>query len=70
MRYCNKECQVADYKSRHRDDCKNFVQPPFTTAFLTDPVGNAKFPQAPIFASGQKEGVGCWVSIHGGADVL
>ncbi|RDX57373.1 hypothetical protein OH76DRAFT_1395171 [Lentinus brumalis] len=67
VRYCNRDCQTADYKSRHKEECSEFVHPPFTTAFLTEPVGDAKYARDPVFAKGSLNGVGCWVSVKGGS---
>ena len=65
VRYCSKECQVADYKATHKDECQGFVHPPFTTAFITQPYGDNAYPPHPIFGSGHEpEGVGYWVSIR------
>ncbi len=43
------------------------MHPPFTTAFLTEPVGDAKYARDPVFAKGSLNGVGCWVSVKGGS---
>ncbi|RDX57375.1 hypothetical protein OH76DRAFT_1476775 [Lentinus brumalis] len=67
-RYCNKECQVADYKARHKEECAAFVYPPMTRAFVTEPVGDEKYAQRPVFAHAYREGVGCWVSVDGEYD--
>ncbi|TFK94054.1 hypothetical protein K466DRAFT_467579, partial [Polyporus arcularius HHB13444] len=68
VHYCGRACQLADYKARHRDDCVNFARPPFTAEFLTEPIGEAQFAQAPVFASGHKDGVGFWVSVAGNVE--
>ncbi len=58
-RYCNQTCQLADFKSRHKRECANFINPPTTSAFLVNPVGNERFPQHPTFAHWHEYGVGC-----------
>ncbi|KAI0714258.1 hypothetical protein C8T65DRAFT_828789 [Cerioporus squamosus] len=67
-RYCGRECQVADYKTRHRAECAGFARPPFTTSFLTEPIGDHKYPQDPVFARGHMNGIGFWVSVSGSVD--
>ncbi|TFK94086.1 hypothetical protein K466DRAFT_658079 [Polyporus arcularius HHB13444] len=67
-RYCDRECQVADYKTRHKAECAGFVHPPFTTSFLTEPLGDDKYPQDPLFAKGHLNGVGFWVSVSSSVD--
>ncbi|TFK94081.1 hypothetical protein K466DRAFT_510485 [Polyporus arcularius HHB13444] len=64
VRYCNKECQKADYAARHKQDCAEFADPPFTTDFLTVPIENQKYPRNPIIGQDHEEGVGVWVSIR------
>ncbi|RPD60006.1 hypothetical protein L226DRAFT_63524 [Lentinus tigrinus ALCF2SS1-7] len=68
VHYCGRACQLADYKARHRGDCVGFVRPPYTAEFLTEPIAEAKFAQAPVFASGHKDGVGFWVSVVGNVE--
>ncbi|OJT10916.1 hypothetical protein TRAPUB_12572, partial [Trametes pubescens] len=64
-RYCDQTCQLADFKARHKRECANFVHPPNTSAFLTKPVANERYPQHPAFAHWHEDGVGCWVTIAG-----
>ncbi|KAH9903001.1 hypothetical protein C8Q73DRAFT_661874 [Cubamyces lactineus] len=67
-RYCNQECQLADFKARHKRECANFAYPPTTSAFLIRPVAGEQYPQHPVFAHAHQDGVGCWVSISGRID--
>ncbi|KAJ8469814.1 hypothetical protein ONZ51_g8750 [Trametes cubensis] len=67
-RYCNRECQLADFKARHKRECANFAYPPTTSAFLIRPVAGEQYPQHPVFAHAHQDGVGCWVSISGRID--
>ncbi|RPD60008.1 hypothetical protein L226DRAFT_534947 [Lentinus tigrinus ALCF2SS1-7] len=69
-RYCSKQCQVADYKARHKRECVDFVYPPLTRAFMTEPVNDERYPQRPVFARGHCQGVGCWVSVDGQFDCI
>ncbi|KAI0714253.1 hypothetical protein C8T65DRAFT_806224 [Cerioporus squamosus] len=64
VRYCNKECQKADYAARHKQDFAEFADTPFTTDFLTVPIENQKYPRNPIIGQDQEEGVGVWVSVR------
>ncbi|KAI0714290.1 hypothetical protein C8T65DRAFT_573559 [Cerioporus squamosus] len=66
--YCNRECQRKDYKTRHRHECTNFLYPPLTRAFMTEPMDDEKYPQRPVFAHTHQEGVGCWVSVNNWVD--
>ncbi len=59
---------MADYKARHKEECSAFVYPPMTRAFVTEPVGDEKYAQRPVFAHAYREGVGCWVSVDGEYD--
>ncbi|TFK94079.1 hypothetical protein K466DRAFT_22902 [Polyporus arcularius HHB13444] len=65
VRYCDERCQRADYIARHRSECTNFKAPPFTTTFMTQPIGSLKYALATVFARGYRDGVGCWISIRG-----
>ncbi|KAI1797157.1 hypothetical protein LXA43DRAFT_982973 [Ganoderma leucocontextum] len=67
-RYCDQTCQLADFKARHKRECPNFVHPPTTSVFFTEPVPGERFPQQPVFAHAHEHGVGCWVSIAGRID--
>ncbi|KDQ57398.1 hypothetical protein JAAARDRAFT_35117 [Jaapia argillacea MUCL 33604] len=65
VRYCDRTCQAAHYKARHKKDCAAFADPPFTRAFVTHPMDGRKYPETPIFGKNSVNGVGCWVSIGG-----
>ncbi|KAI0368589.1 hypothetical protein BV20DRAFT_998254 [Pilatotrama ljubarskyi] len=67
-RYCDANCQLADFKARHKRECANFANPPTTSVFLTKPVAGEKYPQHPVFAHWHEHGVGCWVSTAGRID--
>ncbi|KAI0749344.1 hypothetical protein C8Q80DRAFT_619092 [Daedaleopsis nitida] len=54
-RYCNQTCQLADFKGRHKRECSQFAAPPITTAFLTKPVANERFPQQPPFVQNRRK---------------
>ncbi|TFK94049.1 hypothetical protein K466DRAFT_477419 [Polyporus arcularius HHB13444] len=68
VRYCDRQCQLADYKARHKQECVDFVHPPLTRAFMTEPINDEQYPQRPVFARGHRQGVGCWVSVDGEFD--
>ncbi|KAI0368593.1 hypothetical protein BV20DRAFT_968945, partial [Pilatotrama ljubarskyi] len=68
VRYCNVKCQDAHYKASHKRECAEFVHPPFTTAFMTQPLDGRKYSREPIFAHDHIEGMGCWVSNAGQID--
>lgn len=67
-RYCNKDCQLADFTRVHRRECETFVHLPTTMAFLSTAENEQQFPPHPIFARSHQEHVGCWVSIDGRID--
>ncbi|KAI0714257.1 hypothetical protein C8T65DRAFT_806235 [Cerioporus squamosus] len=67
-KYCDQTCQLADFKSRHKRECANFINPPETSAFLARPVTNQPYAMQPVFASGHEDSVGCWVSVDGRTD--
>ncbi|RDX57343.1 hypothetical protein OH76DRAFT_1476752 [Lentinus brumalis] len=69
-RYCNKECQTADYKGYHKRECADFIHPPFTTAFLTEPTGPIMYAPETVFARGTQDGIGCWVSVKGATSTV
>ena len=66
--YCNKTCQIADYKRGHKRECQEFIHPPFVPDFVPEAIGDMKYERNPVFALGHNDGVGCWVSISGRAD--
>lgn len=69
MRYCDRTCQISDYKARHKHECANFTQLPATPgAFLTKPLAGERYPIHPLFAHWHEEGVGCWVTVEGCID--
>ncbi|KAI0714266.1 hypothetical protein C8T65DRAFT_151565 [Cerioporus squamosus] len=65
VRYCDEQCQRADYIARHRFECTEFTVPLFTTAFVTEPIGTLKHAPATTFARRSCDGVGCWISVRG-----
>ncbi|KAI0833436.1 hypothetical protein BC628DRAFT_1308562 [Trametes gibbosa] len=67
-RYCDQTCQLADFKSRHKRECANFLHPPTTSAFLTKPIANERYSHQPVFAHWHEDGVGCWVGVAGRID--
>ena len=67
-RYCDRQCQLADYKARHKQECAEFVCPPLSRVFRTEPVGEEQYAPRPVFARGHRDGVGCWVSVDGEYD--
>ena len=68
VRYCSKQCQIEDHRTRHKEDCLNFTRPPLVNMFLTEPIGDERYPHFPVFAHGHRDGVGCWVSEAGHID--
>ncbi|RDX57374.1 hypothetical protein OH76DRAFT_1368441 [Lentinus brumalis] len=68
VHYCDRKCQVAHYKAGHKEDCTNFVQPPLTSAFCTEPVGESAYARETVFGHGHMNGVGCWMSAVGVPD--
>ncbi|KAI1797211.1 hypothetical protein LXA43DRAFT_983264 [Ganoderma leucocontextum] len=67
-RYCNTKCQRADYLKDHRLDCIGFGDPPFTPAFLTNPIGDARYAVDPLFGRGERDGIGTWISVSSSID--
>ncbi|KAI0714252.1 hypothetical protein C8T65DRAFT_644433 [Cerioporus squamosus] len=66
VRYCDEQCQRADYIACHRQECADFTHPPFTTAFTTEPISAlTNCIPATILARGHRDGVGCWLSVRG-----
>ncbi|KAI0781648.1 hypothetical protein BC629DRAFT_1521246 [Irpex lacteus] len=65
VRYCSTVCQREHWQS-HRTSCQSLVDPPLCRSFNPKyiPTG-CKFPSTPIFARGDKDGVGCWCSSGG-----
>ncbi|TBU48897.1 hypothetical protein BD309DRAFT_997374 [Dichomitus squalens] len=61
-RYCDEQCQRADYRTNHRRVCAEFVNPPRTRAFRTHLIGPEEYAHSPIFAQGDKDGLGVWIS--------
>lgn len=68
VHYCGRDCQVADFQSRHRDECATFAHLPTTVAFLSTPDPTENFPHHPILAHANQAHVGCWVTIDGCVD--
>lgn len=66
--YCDRDCQVSDYQARHKEECVNFVHPPTTDGFLTNPIAGERYPPQPLFAHSYSDGVGCWVTVEGCID--
>lgn len=53
----------------HRQECIRFFNdPPFTTAFLTKPIGAAHYAVDPIFGRGERDDVCSWISVSGSID--
>lgn len=67
-RYCDRTCQVADYKVRHKLLCSTFAHPPTTIAFQHNAHPVEQFPLHQVFARGHSENVGCWVTVDGRVD--
>lgn len=67
-RYCNEDCQLADFTQAHKRECETFTRMPTTMAFLSTVEASERFPLHPLFAHWHEERVGCWVSIEGRID--
>ncbi|KAJ7581349.1 hypothetical protein C8J56DRAFT_959802 [Mycena floridula] len=70
VRYCNRTCQVADYKATHKQDCISFKDPPLCRDFTMNTRNpGCKFPQSMLFGRGHSKGdVGFWMSTAGTVD--
>ncbi|KAI1797161.1 hypothetical protein LXA43DRAFT_398971 [Ganoderma leucocontextum] len=68
VRYCGKRCQINHYRNGHKQDCRDFKQPPITAFFLTEPLRDKKYAPHPIFGHVHNEGLGMWVSVDGPID--
>ncbi|KAI0714291.1 hypothetical protein C8T65DRAFT_644617 [Cerioporus squamosus] len=64
-RYCDKKCQLADYKARRKQECAAFLYSPLTRFFMTEPIDKEQFSRRPVFAHAHDQDVGCWVSVDG-----
>ncbi|OJT01916.1 hypothetical protein TRAPUB_7628 [Trametes pubescens] len=58
-RYCDTDCQRADFRAGHKDECKGFARLPNTMAFQYEPNPEERFPHHPIFAHAHADDVGC-----------
>ncbi|PIL35663.1 hypothetical protein GSI_02393 [Ganoderma sinense ZZ0214-1] len=68
VRYCGTACQTADYLEGHQQECLGFYDPPFTTVFLTTPIGQARYAVDPLFGRGDRDGICVWLSVRGAID--
>lgn len=67
-RYCDTDCQRADFRAGHKDECKGFARLPNTMVFQYEPNPEERFPHHPIFAHAHADDVGCWVTVDGRVD--
>ncbi|KZV61460.1 hypothetical protein PENSPDRAFT_658872 [Peniophora sp. CONT] len=65
VRYCSVACQHAHWRA-HKNLCSSFSNLPFYRDF--DPtlvLPGCQYPQSPVFASGHRDGFGCWITPGG-----
>ena len=62
---CNATCQRDHWKSGHKTDCASFKQPPLAKNFDPSDRADVPWPLDPIFAQGNKDGLGIWLTTAG-----
>ncbi|KAE9402211.1 hypothetical protein BT96DRAFT_974428 [Gymnopus androsaceus JB14] len=65
INYCNATCQRDHWKSGHKTDCASFKQPPLAKNFDPSDRADVPWPHDPIFAQGNKDGLGIWLTTAG-----
>ncbi|KAE9397415.1 hypothetical protein BT96DRAFT_921492 [Gymnopus androsaceus JB14] len=67
---CDAICQRDHWKSGHKTDCASFKQPPLAKNFDPSDRSDVPWPHDPIFAQGNKDGLGVWLTTSGSLSSL
>ncbi|KAE9401239.1 hypothetical protein BT96DRAFT_974905 [Gymnopus androsaceus JB14] len=70
INYCDATCQRDHWKSGHKTDCVSFKQPPFAKNFDPSDRADVPWPYDPIFAQGNEDGLGVWLTTSGSLSSL